>query len=145
LSFIGRLGLHMNRVAFSEKEQNYINEAVYEMSASGMVLVPEKQPFADRATGVPSLVAAKLCPNKLVFPRGDKWFQDTFKKYFELRNGVMHSKFGECPPRVSKVELREAFESARAYFGHISAAGGILKMYSSLLQGTPLRHLSPNG
>jgi hypothetical protein len=145
LSFLGGLALHMKKAAFTEKEINYFNEVGYEMTGSGVAeLLPEKQPLSDRATIVPSLIAAKLCPNKLAFPRGDKWFQDAFKKYFDLRNGVMHSKFGEHPPRVSKKELREALECIRAYFNHLSTAGGFLSVYGTLLQGTPLRNLTPD-
>ena len=140
LSFMGCLALNLNRAAFTEKETNYFNEVDFEMTSAGVSIVPQRQPLEDRATIVPSLIAKKLCSTNLNFPRGDKWFQDAFKKYFEMRNRVMHSKFGEYQPRVSKQELRDAFESIRAYFEHVSTAGGILGIYGSLLQ-TPLRDL----
>jgi hypothetical protein len=144
LSYIGRLAQIADPTAFSEKEVSYFNEQAYGMSDKGeAVLQPTKHRFENRATILPTIISKKLCPNPLTFNRGISWYQNMFKKYFNMRNGVMHSKFGECLPRVSKPELRESFESVRQYCAHIATAGGILGFYKPLLDKSPLRKLLP--
>lgn len=144
LSVLGKLARQLNPDVFTEKEVNYFNEEDYGMSNTGdAVLQLTKQRFEDRATIVPTLISKKLCPNVLNFERGVKWHQKMFKQYLEMRNSVMHSKFGECLPRVSKAELRDAFESAHQYCAHVASAGGILAFYKPLLDKSPLRELTP--
>lgn len=145
LSCIGRLAQIADAAALTEYDVNYLNEQAPKISGEGIaVMEPIKQKFEDRATLVPTIISKNLCPNVFTFDRGATWFQNMFKKYFNMRNGVMHSKFGECLPRVSKAELREAFESVRAYFGHIATADGMLACYRMLLDSSPLRSLAPS-
>ena len=66
-----------------------------------------------------------------------------FKVYLPMRNQVMHSKFGEPTARVTKLELRTAFEAIRSYAAHVAAAGGILTFYQELLDRSPLKDLPP--
>jgi hypothetical protein len=145
LSVLGKFAQTMSPEVFSEKDVNFFNEQDYQMSDKGdAVLQPTKQRFEERGTIVPMLISKKVCPNPLTFKnRGDAWFQNMFKKYFEMRNGVMHSKFGECLPRVPKAELKEAYESVRQYFSYIETAGGILAFYKSALDKSSLWELTP--
>lgn len=144
LSIIAHLALESDPSRFPEKERNYFNEVDYEVSASGKaILQPVKQTFEDRANIIPTVIASRLCPNKLAFNRGDTWYQNTFKTFFNLRNGVMHSKFGEAVPRVSKAELLEAFKAVRSYCEHLSTAEGILRFYRVLLDNSPLQARGP--
>jgi hypothetical protein len=127
VSILGRLAVFLNPDLFSEKEVNYLNEKDYQWTDEGeMVLDTAKQNFPDRATVALTLIAKKISPNALVFPRGDTWFQRMFKVYLPMRNEVMHSKFGESTSRVTKPELRAAFEAIRSYAAHVAAAGGFL-------------------
>lgn len=145
LSITGKLAQLLNEHAFSEKDVNFFNEQDYDWDEFGnAVLQGTKQYFEDRATIVPMLISKRICPHPLAFDnRGGTWFQKMFKKYLNMRNGVMHSKFGETAPRVSKAELWEAFESVRQYCAYVATAGGILGFYSSLLRNSQLRNLSP--
>ncbi|MBB6144308.1 hypothetical protein HNQ77_002260 [Silvibacterium bohemicum] len=142
VSILGRLGVLLNPKLFSEKEINFLNEKDYQWTDEGeMVLDTAKQNFKVRATVAPTLIAKKTSPNALAFTEGTTWFQRMFKVYLPMRNQVMHSKFGESTARVSKLELRAAFEAIRSYAAHIATAGGFLTFYQKLLDGSPLKEL----
>lgn len=144
VSILGRMAVLLNPELFSEKEINFLNEKDYQWTDDGeMVLDTAKQNFKVRATLAPTLIAKKVSPNVLAFSEGVTWFQRMFKVYLPMRNQVMHSKFGESTARVTKPELRAAFEAIRSYAAHVAAAGGILGFYQKLLDGSPLKDLSP--
>jgi hypothetical protein len=144
VSILGRMAVLLNPELFSEKEINFLNEKDYQWTDDGeMVLDTAKQNFKVRATLAATLIAKKVSPNALVFSEGVTWFQRMFKVYLPMRNQVMHSKFGESTARVTKPELRAAFEAIRSYAAHVAAAGGILGFYQKLLDGSPLQDLSP--
>jgi hypothetical protein len=144
VSILGRMGDLLNPGLFSEKEINFLNEKDYQWADEGeLVLDTAKQTFKVRATVALTLIASKVSPNALVFTEGVTWFQRMFKVYLPMRNQVMHSKFGEPMARVTKPELRAAFEAIRSYAAHVAAAGGILTFYQGLLDRSPLKDLSP--
>jgi hypothetical protein len=144
VSILGRMSVFLNPRLFSEKENNFLNEKDYQWTDEGeMVLDTAKQNFKVRATVALTLIAKKVSPNVLAFPEGVSWFQRMFKVYLPMRNQVMHSKFGESMARVTKPELRAAFEAIRSYAAHVAAAGGILTFYQELLDRSPLKDLSP--
>jgi hypothetical protein len=143
VSILGRMAVLLNPELFSEKEINFLNEKDYQWTDDGeMVLDTAKQSFKVRATLAPTLIAKKVSTNALAFSEGVTWFQRMFKVYLPMRNQVMHSKFGESTARVTKPELRAAFEAIRSYAAHVAAAGGILGFYQKLLDGSPLKDLS---
>ena len=144
VSILGRMVDLLNPGLFSEKEINFLNEKDYQWADEGeVVLDTAKQTFKVRATVALTLIASKVSPSSLVFTEGVTWFQQMFKVYLPMRNQVMHSKFGEPMARVTKPELRAAFEAIRSYAAHVAAAGGILTFYQGLLDRSPLKNLSP--
>jgi hypothetical protein len=145
VSILGRLAVFLNPGLFTEKEVNFFNEEDYRWTDEGeAVLDSTKQNAKDRVTVCLTLMANKTSPNPLVFDRGVHWFQQMFDVYLPMRNRVMHSKLGEAIARVSKAELRAAFEAIRLYAAHIATAGGYLAPYKDLLAGTPLKDLTPD-
>jgi hypothetical protein len=144
VSILGRMAVLLNPELFSEKDINYLNEKEYRWTDEGeTVLDTAKQNFKIRATVALTLISKKVSPNVLVFSRGVTWFQQMFNVYLPIRNQVMHSKFGESTARVTKAELRAAFEAIRSYAAHVATAGGFLAFYQKLLARSPLRNLSP--
>jgi hypothetical protein len=144
VSLLGKMAVVLNPGLFSEKEINFLNEKDYQWSDEGeLILDTAKQTFKVRATVAMTLIAKKVSPNALAFQEGVTWFQRMFKEYLPMRNRVMHSKFGETTARVTKPELREAFEAIRSYAAHVALAGGILAFYQGLLDRSPLKYLSP--
>jgi hypothetical protein len=144
VSLLGKMAVVLNPGLFSEKEINYLNEKDYQWAEDGeFVLDTAKQTFKVRATVAMTLIAKNVSPNALVFTEGVTWFQRMFKVYFATRNQVMHSKFGEPIARVTKSELREAFEAIHSYAVHVAGAGGILAFYKGLVDRTPLKDLKP--
>src|SRR5271170_1934437 len=134
MSLLGKMAVVLNPGLFSEKEINFLNEKDYQWSDEGeLVLDTAKQTFKVRATVAMTLIAKKVSHNALAFQEGVTWFQEIFKEYLPMRNQVMHSKFGETTARVTKPELRAAFEAIRSYAAHVAAAGGILAFYQGLL------------
>ena len=143
VSILGRMAVLLNPELFSEKEINFLNEKDYQWTDEGeMVLDTAKQNFKVRATVALTLITKKVSPNALVFPQGVTWFQQMFKTYLPMRNRVMHSKFGESSARVTKSELRAAFEAIRSYATHVATAGGFLAFYQTLLDESSLRNPS---
>jgi hypothetical protein len=143
-SLLGKMAVVLNPGLFSEKEINFLNEKDYQWSDEGeLILDTAKQTFKVRATVAMTLIAKKVSPNALAFQEGVTWFQLMFKDYLPMRNRVMHSKFGETTARVTKPELRAAFEAIRSYAAHVDLAGGILTFYQGLLDRSPLKYLSP--
>ena len=144
VSILGRIAVLLNPGLFSEKEINFLNEKDYRWTDEGeAILDTAKQKFKDRVPLALTLIAKKVSPNALEFPRGVAWYQRMFDKYLTMRNQVMHSKFGESTARVTKAELQEAFESIRSYAAHVAKAGGYLAFYQGLLDESPLKELSP--
>jgi hypothetical protein len=144
VSLLGKMVVVLGYGPFSERESNFLNEKDYQWSdEEEFVLDTAKQTFKARATVAMILIAKKVSPNELTFQEGVTWFQRMFKEYFSMRNNVMHSKLGEQTARVTKSELRAAFEAIRSYADHVAKAGGILTLYRGLLDQTPFKQRKP--
>jgi hypothetical protein len=120
LSVVAQWRMREAPEAFREPEILFLNEIAVGVGHDGEVWIGEDhQSFKRRIKAVPAILSRRVDGTSASVDLSQQWGNELLDGN-ELRNNVMHSKFGQPLPRVTKRELLVSCKAVFTYFEELS-------------------------